>query len=69
MKDKLGRCIQRCNEVQGSKKQYDMMSDPINLNKEAKNKVPNYGTGLTPYFLSLGLFVGGLLLTVLLSSS
>lgn len=65
MKDKLADASKDANEVQGSKKQYDMMSDPINLNKEAKNKVPNYGTGLTPYFLSLGLFVGGLLLTVI----
>ena len=31
---------------------------------EGVNEVPNYGTGFTPYFLSLGLFVGALLISI-----
>lgn len=65
MKDKLADASKDANSVKGNDKQYDMMSDPVKLDKGVVNHVPNYGTGLTPYFLSLGLFVGGLLLTII----
>ncbi|MGE8205150.1 YhgE/Pip family protein [Heyndrickxia sp. NPDC080065] len=65
MKDKLTDASKDAGSVNGTDKQYDMMSDPVDLDKGTINKVPNYGTGLTPYFLSLGLFVGGLLLTII----
>lgn len=65
MKGKLSDASKDANSVKGNDKQYDMMSDPIHLKKDVVNHVPNYGTGLTPYFLSLGLFVGGLLLTII----
>ncbi|GIN84087.1 hypothetical protein J6TS2_04730 [Heyndrickxia sporothermodurans] len=65
MKEKLTDASKDANSVKGNEKQYDMMSDPVNLDKGVISKVPNYGTGLTPYFLSLGLFVGGLLLTII----
>jgi len=42
----------------------DMFADPIKLDVERINEVPNYGTGFAPYFLSLGLFVGALLITI-----
>ncbi len=42
----------------------DMFADPIRLEVTPVTVVPNYGTGFAPYFLSLGLFVGGLLLTI-----
>ena len=42
---------------------YEMVASPVEVDKEIKNKVANYGTGLAPYFISLGLFVGALLLT------
>lgn len=41
-----------------------MFSDPVNVKGEKITKVSNYGTGLTPYILSLGLFVGALMITV-----
>ncbi|GER68275.1 hypothetical protein BpJC7_26490 [Weizmannia acidilactici] len=41
-----------------------MMADPVSLNTTHYDRVPNYGTGFTPYFLSLGLFVGALILTI-----
>jgi putative membrane protein len=40
------------------------MASPVKLDKEEINSVPNYGTGFAPYFLSLGLFVGALLLSI-----
>src|SRR5690625_3666966 len=43
---------------------YNMMANPIDVGNEEINEVPNYGTGFAPYFLSLGLFVGALLLSI-----
>ncbi|UZM98954.1 hypothetical protein OL548_32895 [Lysinibacillus sp. MHQ-1] len=34
------------------------------MKKESVNHVPNYGTGFAPYFISLGLFVGALLISI-----
>lgn len=44
-----------------------MFAEPVELNQETLSKVPNYGTGLAPYFLSLGLFVGALICTIIIS--
>lgn len=41
----------------------DMTVNPVTVNKEVVNGVDNYGSGFAPYFISLGLFVGALLLT------
>lgn len=43
---------------------YNMLAEPVDLANEKLNPVPNYGTGFAPYFLSLGLFVGALLLSI-----
>ena len=37
-----------------------MMSDPVELANEYYTTVKNYGTGFAPYFMALGLWVGGL---------
>lgn len=42
----------------------DMMAGPVTIVNESIHKVPNYGTGFAPYFMSLGLFVGALLLSI-----
>ena len=38
----------------------EMMSDPVELVNEYYTTVKNYGTGFAPYFMALGLWVGGL---------
>lgn len=38
----------------------EVMSDPIELANEYYTTVKNYGTGFAPYFMALGLWVGGL---------
>ena len=42
----------------------EMMSNPVTFKTEAMSAVPNYGTGFAPYFISLGLFVGALLTSI-----
>ncbi|MCR2804169.1 YhgE/Pip domain-containing protein [Paenibacillus soyae] len=44
-----------------------MFAEPIELNVAPVTDVENYGTGLAPYFLSLGLYVGAMLLTIVYS--
>src|SRR5699024_45271 len=42
----------------------NMIANPVNVKNKSINDVPNYGTGFAPYFLSLGLYVGALVLTI-----
>lgn len=41
----------------------EMTISPVELKETVYNEVDNYGVGFAPYFISLGLFVGSLLLT------
>ncbi|PGC24387.1 phage infection protein [Bacillus pseudomycoides] len=61
---KLGEGAEKTSEVKGTDKTYNMFADPVKVQTEKMSEVPNYGTGFTPYFLSLGLFVGALLLSI-----
>jgi putative membrane protein len=62
--DKLSEGAKEASKVHSDDKTYNMMADPVKLANEKINHVPNYGTGFAPYFLSLGLFVGALLLSI-----
>ncbi|EEM03336.1 ABC-2 type transporter [Bacillus pseudomycoides] len=61
---KLGEGAEKTSETKGDKNKYDMFASPVKVETEKVTEVPNYGTGFTPYFLSLGLFVGALLLSI-----
>ncbi|MCA1000810.1 YhgE/Pip domain-containing protein [Bacillus thuringiensis] len=62
--EKLGEGAEKTGEVKGTDKTYDMFASPVKVKTEKMAEVPNYGTGFTPYFLSLGLFIGALLLSI-----
>nr|WP_263324248.1 YhgE/Pip domain-containing protein [Neobacillus sp. Marseille-Q6967] len=64
LKDKLAEGAEKAGSVQANGDTYDMMGEPVTVEKDAINTVPNYGTGFAPYFISLGLFVGALLLSI-----
>lgn len=64
LKDKLADGAEKANSVHADDDTYDMMGEPVKVEKSEINHVPNYGTGFAPYFISLGLFVGALLLTI-----
>ncbi|MEK4131365.1 YhgE/Pip domain-containing protein [Solibacillus sp. FSL W8-0474] len=51
-------------EVNPTEDTYNMVGSPVEIEKESVNHVPNYGTGFAPYFISLGLFVGALLISI-----
>lgn len=60
----LSEASSKAQDVQTSMKTEEMLAKPVDLDKNSVNEVPNYGTGFTPYFLSLGLFVGALIITI-----
>ncbi|KOS64048.1 YhgE/Pip domain-containing protein [Lysinibacillus sp. FJAT-14222] len=61
---KLDEASEKANEVHANQDTYDMVGSPVDVDKESVNHVPNYGTGFSPYFISLGLFVGALLISI-----
>ncbi|WP_138754974.1 YhgE/Pip family protein [Paenibacillus sinopodophylli] len=67
LSSKLGEAASQTGDLNLTDAMVDMFSDPIKLDVEKLTKVDNYGTGLAPYFLSLGLFVGAMLLTIVYS--
>ncbi|WP_064092152.1 YhgE/Pip domain-containing protein [Rossellomorea aquimaris] len=61
---KLKDAAKEANSVNPNDDTYNMMAAPVDVKNEKINHVPNYGTGFAPYFLSLGLFVGALLISI-----
>ncbi|KQL18601.1 YhgE/Pip domain-containing protein [Cytobacillus solani] len=61
---KLADGADKASSVNANDDTFSMMAGPVKVDNEKINKVPNYGTGFAPYFLSLGLFVGALLLSI-----
>ncbi|PLS02268.1 YhgE/Pip domain-containing protein [Neobacillus cucumis] len=53
------------SDVKANSQVYDMFAKPVKLEDNKMNHVPNYGSGLAPYFISLSLFVGALMLSVI----
>ena len=64
LQEKLAEANGEASDVKPSEKTYEMAAAPVDIEQDGINHVPNYGTGFAPYFLSLGLFVGALLLSI-----
>lgn len=62
--EEMHDAAQEAGDIETDDDTYNMIADPVKVKNEKINKVPNYGTGFAPYFLSLGLFVGALLLSI-----
>nr|WP_256455192.1 YhgE/Pip domain-containing protein [Cohnella sp. GbtcB17] len=63
---KLQDASKEAGAVKSGDEQADMFADPIGVQAHKLTDVPNYGTGMAPYFLALGLYVGVLMSTVIL---
>jgi len=46
----------------------NFVSAPINMKNEPINKVPNYGTAFAPYFISLSLWIGAIMMFFVISA-
>ncbi|WP_062351848.1 YhgE/Pip domain-containing protein [Bacillus kwashiorkori] len=62
---KLKEAADETYSLHPNEQTYEMMASPVEMQTTHVNEVPNYGTGFAPYFISLGLFVGALLLTII----
>lgn len=58
---KLNEAAEKTSNLQSNDSTTTMFAQPIELVESDLSKVPNYGTGIAPYFLSLALFVGGIM--------
>ncbi|WP_068782361.1 YhgE/Pip family protein [Paenibacillus sp. GM2] len=61
---KLNEAADETSSVKKTDALVDMFAQPVDVEEQKMNEVPNYGTGFSPYFLSLGLFVGALISTL-----
>ncbi|WAA12038.1 YhgE/Pip domain-containing protein [Fervidibacillus halotolerans] len=62
---KLNEAKEETSDIHPDDETYEMMANPVELNVNHIHPVPNYGTGFAPYFISLGLFVGALIMTII----
>lgn len=65
LKNKLQKGAKDAGNVKANDSVYDMMAQPVHLKDSRIHHVPDYGTGFAPYFLSLSLFVGALVLSII----
>lgn len=58
---KLNEAAKKTSRVHSNDALTSMFSEPVQLVKSNLSDVPNYGTGIAPYFLSLAFYVGGIM--------
>ncbi|WP_347880729.1 YhgE/Pip domain-containing protein [Paenibacillus sp. F411] len=63
---RLNEAAEQAGAVQATDSTYTMFAGPVEVEEQKVNEVPNYGTGFAPYFLSLGLFVGALITSIVM---
>ena len=70
LSDKLGEGADKLKDslVNSSKDMGEFASQAINMNSEAINKIPNYGTGFAPYFMPLSLWIGAIMMFFVIPS-
>ncbi|OXS75140.1 YhgE/Pip domain-containing protein [Domibacillus enclensis] len=64
LQTELSKAAGDAKDVKGDDGTYEMIAEPVEVAEQAFHEVPNYGTGMAPYMLSLGLFVGAIMLTI-----
>ncbi|MEH7111479.1 YhgE/Pip domain-containing protein [Neobacillus niacini] len=64
LNEKLAAGADAASSVKANEDTFEMMGEPVKVDKNEINTVPNYGTGFAPYFVSLGLFVGALIISI-----
>ncbi|MEC0370451.1 YhgE/Pip family protein [Paenibacillus chibensis] len=67
LETKLNDAADKTSELKKSDAMVQMFAKPVDSKENESRKIPNYGTGLTPYFMSLGLFVGALISTLVIN--
>ncbi|SNT47262.1 putative membrane protein [Bacillus sp. OK838] len=63
--DELKDGANEAGNIKSNEEVYDMFASPVKLDKLPINNVPNYGTSFAPYLISLSLFIGAIVLTII----
>lgn len=58
---KLNDAAKKTSNIHNNDALTSMFAEPVQLIKSNLSNVPNYGTGIAPYFLSLAFYVGGIM--------
>lgn len=67
--DKLAEGVNAAREaLEGKDQKADQMADPVKVDDHNLHPVPNYATGFAPYFISLSLWVGAMILFTVLDA-
>lgn len=61
LSSKLKDAADKTSGISNSDSLTDMFSEPVVLEQISLSNVPNYGSGIAPYFLSLAFYVGGIM--------
>lgn len=64
LSSKLSEAADKTSELDADSEMFERIANPVSVKTKSFSDVPNYGTGFAPYFLSLGLFVGALLMSI-----
>jgi putative membrane protein len=64
LSSKLSEAADKTGELDPDSEVFERIANPVSVKTKSFSDVPNYGTGFAPYFLSLGLFVGALLMSI-----
>ncbi|PLT35095.1 YhgE/Pip domain-containing protein [Bacillus sp. V5-8f] len=65
LSDKLTEGAKGAAEIKANDEVYNMFAKPVDVKENRVNHVPNYGTAFAPYFLSLSLYIGALVLSII----
>jgi putative membrane protein len=55
---------EQLQDVNLTQENIDMIANPVKINTDKFTSVPNYGHGFAPFTLSLGLFIGAMLISI-----
>jgi putative membrane protein len=65
--DQLTAAAGETSQVKSSDETVQMFANPVKVTENPDRKLSHYGMGIAPYFLSLALFMGGLVFTTIFS--
>jgi len=70
LSDKLAEGADKLKDglVNSAKDMGEFASQAVDMNAEAINKIPNYGTGFAPYFIPLSLWIGAIMMFFVIPS-
>ncbi len=64
--DKLSDASKKTNSLKSNNTVFNQISKPVTSQGHEKDRIPNNGTGMTPYMYSVGLYVGMLSFNVMM---